>query len=98
VATAQRLRVRSASYSVSSRPRALGYAKIFETYEAGTSATAVPIFGVGSQRPIGTVSVAGPVIRMTSEVMVRLLPELREAATAIAEVSQDLPIFAEAVS
>jgi DNA-binding IclR family transcriptional regulator len=76
--------------------RSLGYAKIFETYEAGTSAIAVPV--LTSQRPIGTVSVAGPVIRMTSEAMDRLLPQLREAAAAIAEVSRDLPIFAEAVS
>ncbi len=78
--------------------RALGYAKIFETYERGTSAIAIPVFGVGSQRPIGTISVAGPVIRMTSEAMDRLLPQLREGAAAIADVSQDLPIFAEAVS
>lgn len=78
--------------------RGLGYAKIFETYEQGTSAIAVPIFAVGSHRPIGTVSVAGPVIRMTSEAMDRILPDLHRTAAAIAEVSRDLPIFDEAVN
>lgn len=78
--------------------RELGYAKIFETYEPGTSAIAIPVFGVDSQRPIGTISVAGPVIRMTSEALDRNLPALRETAQAIARVSEDLPIFAKAVT
>jgi IclR family acetate operon transcriptional repressor len=76
--------------------RELGYAKIFETYDPETSAIAVAVFGVNSGRPIGTISVAGPVIRMTSEAMDRILPELRQTAQAIAEASDDLPIFPEA--
>lgn len=75
--------------------RELGYAKIFETYEPGTSAIAVAVFGVGSRRPIGTISVAGPVIRMTSEAMDRILPALRETAEAIAKASAELPLFPE---
>ncbi|MGE7468137.1 IclR family transcriptional regulator [Bosea sp. NPDC003192] len=75
--------------------RELGYAKIFETYESGTSAIAIAIFGTRSNRPIGTISVAGPVIRMTSEAMDRILPSLRETAEAIAKTSEALPIFSE---
>lgn len=77
--------------------RERGYAKIFETYESGTSAIAVAVFGAHSRRPIGTISVAGPVIRMTSEAMDRILPPLRETAEAIAKASEELPIFPEAV-
>lgn len=75
--------------------RQLGHAKIFETYEPGTSAIAVAIFGLRSNRPIGTISVAGPVIRMTSDAMDSILPSLRETATAIAKAGEELPIFPE---
>ena len=75
--------------------RELGYAKIFETYEPGTSAIAVAIFDETTQRPIGTISVAGPVIRMTSEAMDHILPSLRDAASAIAKAGTGLPIFSE---
>ncbi|WP_248313515.1 IclR family transcriptional regulator [Bosea sp. F3-2] len=77
--------------------RELGYAKIFETYEPGTSAIAVAAFSERSKRPIGTISVAGPVIRMTSAAMDYILPALRETAAAIAEAGAGLPIFAEPV-
>lgn len=73
--------------------RDLGYAKIFETYEPGTAAIAVAAFSERSKRPIGTISVAGPVIRMTSEAMDRILPPLRETAEAIAKASEELPLF-----
>lgn len=75
--------------------RELGYAKIFETYEPGTSAIAVPVFDSRSRRPFGTISVAGPVIRMTSETMDLILPTLRETADAIAAAGDGLPIFSE---
>ena len=77
--------------------RVLGYAKIFETYEPGTSAIAMAVLGARSDRPIGTISVAGPVIRMTSEAMDRILPSLRETVAAVAEASEELPIFPAAV-
>ncbi len=58
----------------------------------------VTSLSVNYRTPQVVMDVAGPVIRMTSEAMDRLLPQLREGAAAIADVSQDLPIFAEAVS
>ncbi|CAO3440802.1 IclR family transcriptional regulator [Azospirillum endophyticum] len=73
-----------------------GYAKIFETYESGTSAIAVPIFRPGTDTPIGTLSVAGPVIRMTDDAMDRIVPTLRNTAAAIAEAGSELAIFAHA--
>ncbi len=76
--------------------RRAGHAKIFETYEAGTSAVAVAIRHPHRQHPIGTISVAGPVIRMTGDAMDRILPTLRETAAEIGRVGCDLPIFAQA--
>jgi len=55
---------------------------------------AVAIFDE-AQCPIGTISVAGPVIRMTSEAMDHILPSLRDAASAIAKAGTGLPIFSE---
>ena len=76
--------------------RRLGYAKIFETYEAGTSAVAAPIFRPGSNLPIGTLSVAGPVIRMTNEALDRIAPILQDTAASIGAAGADLAIFAQA--
>ncbi|GGF50829.1 transcriptional regulator [Aliidongia dinghuensis] len=73
--------------------RKLGYAKIFETYEAGTSAVAAPIVRPDTKSPIGTISVAGPSLRMTDAQLDRIAPRLIETARKIAEAGASLPIF-----
>ncbi len=73
--------------------RKLGYAKIFETYEAGTSAVAAPVLRPGTKMPIGTISVAGPSFRMTDEHMDRVIPLLIDTARKIAETGASLPVF-----
>lgn len=56
--------------------RKLGYAAVFESYEAGTSAVACPIITQDSFRPVGSVSIAGPSVRMTKEKVESLVPVL----------------------
>lgn len=73
-----------------------GYAKIFETYEAGTSAVAAPILRAGTTIPIGTLSVAGPSIRVTSSYLDRIAPILLASAKEIADAGSGSPIFAQA--
>ena len=73
--------------------RKLGYAKIFETYEAGTSAVAAPIVHPGTKSPIGTISVAGPSLRTTNEQLDRIAPLLILTARKIADAGASLPIF-----
>ena len=73
--------------------RKRGYAKIFETYEAGTSAIAAPILRPRKRSPMGTISVAGPSLRMTDAQMDRIAPLLCEATRNVAEAAAALPIF-----
>lgn len=73
--------------------RKLGYAKIVETYEAGTSAVAAPVLRPGTKSPIGTISIAGPSFRMTDEQMDRLAPLLVKTASKIADAGHSLVIF-----
>ena len=70
-----------------------GFAKIFETYVPGTSALAAPIFRPGTKTPIGTISVAGPLFRVTDEYMDKIAPVLLASAAEIATVGSKLPIF-----
>ena len=74
--------------------RKRGYAKIFETYEAGTSAVAAPILHPESRRPMGTISVAGPSSRMNDAQLDRVAPVLLATAGRIAVAGAALPIFA----
>jgi IclR family acetate operon transcriptional repressor len=76
--------------------RKRGFAKIFETYEAGTSAVAAPILHPDKHTPIGTISVAGPSLRMTDADMDRIAPLLCEQARIIADKGAALPIFPQA--
>ncbi|WP_342363142.1 IclR family transcriptional regulator [Terrarubrum flagellatum] len=78
--------------------RKQGYAKIFETYEAGTSAVATPIIPPTRRTPIGTISVAGPSFRMTDAQLEQIAPTLIETARKVASVGSALPIFFGAMS
>jgi len=64
------------------RARRVGYALIQEELEIGVNAIAVPIVPPDSphRRAVGTLSVAGPSARVSPDVLVSFVPELREAA------------------
>lgn len=65
-----------------------GYATSMEEAEAGTSAVAVPFFnGTGSDaRVAGTMSVAGPSVRMTPERFDEIAAALKRSAREVAEI------------
>jgi IclR family transcriptional regulator, acetate operon repressor len=73
--------------------RKRGFAKVFETFEAGTAAMAAPVRSRDSGVPIGTLSIAGPMVRMTDEIMDRFAPDLIASAASIGEAAADSPIF-----
>jgi IclR family acetate operon transcriptional repressor len=66
--------------------RRVGYALIEEELEVGVNAMAVPIIPRDSPgaRAVGTLSIAGPSARMTPEVLLGFVPQLRGAAERLA--------------
>lgn len=69
-----------------------GYATTFEEMDLGINAVAAPIFGAGSGREAtGTISIAGPSVRMTRARMAELSPLLLAAA---AEIAKSWPSYA----
>jgi DNA-binding IclR family transcriptional regulator len=74
--------------------RQRGFAVVFDAYEAGTSAVAAAIRVDDRSEPVGTVSIAGPSIRMTAERMNALGPKVQECADALALASRSSPMFA----
>ncbi|OED00810.1 IclR family transcriptional regulator [Rhizobium sp. YK2] len=75
------------------RARQTGVAKIFDVWVNGTSAMAAPILHPRTGAPIGTISIAGPTIRMTDERMNDFVEILKAACTDVAEAGFNLPIF-----
>ena len=73
--------------------RKRGYAFVLEAYEAGTSAMAAAVLKDTSSEPIGTLSIAGPSVRMTQERMESLAPKLLACARALASASGSSPMF-----
>lgn len=62
-----------------------GYATTYEEMDPGISAVAAPIFGAGHDRPAtGTISIAGPSVRMTRARLADLAPAVIAAADEIA--------------
>jgi IclR family acetate operon transcriptional repressor len=62
-----------------------GYATTFEEMDLGINAAAAPIFGAGPGREAtGTISIAGPSVRMTRARMAELSPLLLAAASEVA--------------
>jgi DNA-binding IclR family transcriptional regulator len=74
--------------------RARGYAVVYEAYEAGTSAIAAAICREGDREPVGTVSIAGPSIRVTAERLAVLAPAVQECAQRLAAISARSAAFA----
>lgn len=75
------------------KARERGFAVVFDAYEAGTSAVAAAIRVDEQSDPIGTVSIAGPSIRMTTTRMDTLGPKVVECAKALAVASRSSPMF-----
>ncbi|WP_448144803.1 IclR family transcriptional regulator [Pseudomonas silesiensis] len=73
--------------------RRQGYGAVFDSYEAGTSAIAVIIRDKKEGLPIGTLSVAGPSIRMTAEKMEAVLPLLKDYAERLGALSVISPVL-----
>jgi len=73
--------------------RKLGYACVTEAYEIGTSAMATAIRKRGVGQPVGTVSVAGPTIRMTQERMAEIAPWLLASADELGAAAASSPLF-----
>jgi IclR family acetate operon transcriptional repressor len=74
--------------------RLRGYASVSEAYETGTSAMAAAIRRSGTGDPIGTVSIAGPTLRMTPTRMEEIAPWLLASAEELASASVSSPLFA----
>ncbi|CAB3810054.1 Transcriptional repressor IclR [Paraburkholderia fynbosensis] len=74
--------------------RERGYAVVFDAYEAGTSAVGAVVRLDDDSEPLGTISIAGPSIRMTAERMDALAPKVIECAKAMAIASRSSPLFA----
>jgi IclR family acetate operon transcriptional repressor len=69
-----------------------GYATTFEEMDSGINALAAPIYGAGlTEEATGTISIAGPSVRMTSARMAELSPLLLAAA---ASISSSWPSYA----
>ncbi|GEO17508.1 IclR family transcriptional regulator [Microvirga aerophila] len=78
------------------RTRERGYATVVDAYEAGTSAVAAAICSPRTNEPIGTISIAGPSVRMTEARMDEIAPLLRASATELSFTSSGSPLFSAA--
>lgn len=65
-----------------------GYAMNANSFMLGMAAMAVLIRHPETGHPIGTVSIAGPSVRVTPELLQNLLPDLQQAAADLAEASR----------
>lgn len=73
--------------------RQRGYATVKDAYEAGTSAVAAVIRNSVSGRPIGTVSVAGPTVRMNADRLEQMAPLVLACASELSLASKSSPLF-----
>ena len=72
--------------------RKRGYAMTANSFGAGLSSMAVPIRRAG-ETSVGSLSIAGPSVRLTPERFKELAPLLTEAASEIASASVTSPLF-----
>jgi IclR family acetate operon transcriptional repressor len=73
-----------------------GYATTFEEMDLGINAVAAPIYGAGpAAEATGTISIAGPSVRMTRARMAELAPLLLATAT---DISRSWPSYAYLVA
>jgi IclR family transcriptional regulator, acetate operon repressor len=74
--------------------RKRGYAFVSESYQTGTSALATAIRKPGTGSPIGTVSIAGPTLRLTKTRVDEMAVWLTMTAGELAAASASSPLFA----
>jgi IclR family acetate operon transcriptional repressor len=74
--------------------RKRGYAFVSEIYQTGTSALATAIRKPQTGSPIGTVSIAGPTLRMTEPRVKEMAVWLAMTAEELAAASASSPLFA----
>jgi IclR family transcriptional regulator, acetate operon repressor len=77
--------------------RKLGFAIAQDTHEAGISAVAVairsPVANPGANRPVGTLSVSGPSLRLTASRLEGFAPLLQAAAAELAIAAKNSTLF-----
>ena len=71
-----------------------GYAFVSQTHQTGTAALAVAIRKPETGLPIGTVSVAGPTLRMTAARAAEMAAWLSATAVELANAAASSPLFA----
>lgn len=71
-----------------------GYAFVSESYQTGTSAIATAIRELGTGLPLGTVSIAGPTLRMHSARVQEMAAWLIDTARELAAAAASSPLFA----
>jgi IclR family acetate operon transcriptional repressor len=71
-----------------------GYAFVSESYQTGTSAIATAIRELGTGIPLGTVSIAGPTLRMNSARVEEMASWLIDTAKELAAAAASSPLFA----
>ena len=69
--------------------RSRGFATVQNSVELGTSAIAAPIVGPEG-KPVGVLTIAGPVVRLTEARMQELAPRLIQAANALGRMDTRL--------
>jgi IclR family transcriptional regulator, acetate operon repressor len=72
--------------------RKRGFALTTETYTPGLNAMAACV-GLSGQKPLGTISVAGPASRLTRERMLAMAPDLLSCAAQLAAASGASPLL-----
>jgi len=87
-------RTLSAIFERIRRTRRDGYARTVETAHRGTSALAAVVRHPATARPLGTISVAGPSIRLTEARMIELAPATLRAAEDMSAASACLASLA----
>lgn len=75
-----------------------GFGVVMEAYEAGTCAVAAPILRPGSSEAIGTVSIAGPAIRLPEARLLELGKEVQACAAELAVASVGSLVFTQSRS
>jgi len=74
--------------------RERGFAVVYDSYEAGTSAIASAIRHPVTGAPLGSVSIAGPSLRICEQRLPELVPAVLECAGHMADISRSSPTFA----
>lgn len=81
------------------RTRKQGYGLVEQEAEAGVSSIACPIYDQeDATRFLGTISVAGPSVRMTRKTMETMLPDVRETAQQLSTVLFRYRVFCGSLS